>query len=104
LVNKGTYIGGYNKRSMKTKSPGYPFIGALLGVVDAPGEPYIQKDVPMYDKNGCTTLGTIAGYCMKCKMKTVMYAKKRVYMKNGRAALNGLCTICDTEMFRIGRY
>lgn len=41
-------------------------------------------------------------YCVKCKTKRDMKNEKQVTMKNGRGAISGICTVCDTKMFKIG--
>ena len=41
-------------------------------------------------------------YCVKCKTKRDMKNEKQVTMKNGRGALSGTCSVCDTKMFKIG--
>jgi len=40
-------------------------------------------------------------YCVKCKSKTDIAKAEKVTMKNGRSALKGHCTKCDTKVFRI---
>ena len=40
-------------------------------------------------------------YCVKCKSKTDIAKPEKVTMKNGRSALKGHCTKCDTKVFRI---
>ena len=41
-------------------------------------------------------------YCVKCKAKTASRDVTNVTMKNGRPAMQGLCTECGTKKFRIG--
>ncbi|MDP8260559.1 MAG: DUF5679 domain-containing protein [Candidatus Gygaella obscura] len=41
------------------------------------------------------------GYCVKCKAKRDMKDTQNVTLKNGRSALKGKCTTCDTSMFKI---
>jgi hypothetical protein len=45
----------------------------------------------------------MTGYCMKCKTKTEMKDVKPTTMKNGKPATTGLCSVCDTKMFVIGK-
>ena len=40
-------------------------------------------------------------YCVKCKAKTEIKDPKEVTMKNGSAAVAGLCSVCGTKVFRI---
>jgi hypothetical protein len=41
-------------------------------------------------------------YCVKCKTKRDMKNEKQVTMKNGRGAISGTCSVCDTKMLKIG--
>ena len=41
------------------------------------------------------------GYCVKCKTKREMKDSKEVTMKNGRKAVKGKCSKCDTGMYKI---
>ena len=43
------------------------------------------------------------GHCMKCKEKREMKDTEEVTMKNGRKAMKGVCTTCDTKMFNLLR-
>ena len=42
-------------------------------------------------------------YCMKCRTKREMKDAKAITMKNGRPATQGVCPVCGTKMFRIGK-
>ncbi len=42
-------------------------------------------------------------YCMKCRAKREMKNARSITMKNGRPATQGVCPVCGTKMFRIGR-
>ena len=42
-------------------------------------------------------------YCMKCRYKREMKDAKSIIMKNGRPATQGVCPVCGTKMFRIGK-
>ena len=42
-------------------------------------------------------------YCMKCKTKREMKSPQQITMKNGRPATQGICPVCDTKMFKIGK-
>ena len=43
------------------------------------------------------------GYCMKCHTKREMKNAKSVTMKNGKLATKGVCPVCGTKMYRIGK-
>ncbi|MCD6390918.1 MAG: hypothetical protein J7L92_02835 [Dehalococcoidia bacterium] len=42
-------------------------------------------------------------YCMKCRAKREMKDTRRITMKNGRPATRGVCSVCGTKMFKIGK-
>ena len=42
-------------------------------------------------------------YCVKCRAKTDTKNLVEVTMKNGRAAVRGVCVPCGTKKFRIGK-
>jgi hypothetical protein len=42
-------------------------------------------------------------YCMKCRAKKEIRDPRRITMKNGRPATQGLCPTCGTKVFRIGK-
>lgn len=41
-------------------------------------------------------------YCVKCKAKREMKSAQAITMKNGKPALQGICPLCGTKVFRIG--
>ena len=51
-----------------------------------------------------TAWTTMEAYCVKCKSKRSMKDEKKVTMKNGRPATTGICSICGTKMFKIGKW
>lgn len=42
------------------------------------------------------------GYCVKDKQKVEMKDARRIIMKNGKPAWQGVCPKCGTKVFRIG--
>jgi hypothetical protein len=42
-------------------------------------------------------------YCVKCKAKQEMLNPTAVTMKNGKPATQGICPVCGTKMFKIGK-
>ncbi len=42
-------------------------------------------------------------YCVKCRAKREMKGAKAITMKNGKPATQGVCPVCGTKMFRIGK-
>ncbi|MCR4407546.1 MAG: type I DNA topoisomerase [Anaerolineae bacterium] len=45
----------------------------------------------------------IVAYCVKCKDKREMRDPQALYMENGTPATRGVCPVCGTSMFRMGR-
>jgi hypothetical protein len=43
------------------------------------------------------------GYCVKCRAKREIKNARAVTLKNGRPATQGICPVCGTKMFRIGK-
>ena len=42
-------------------------------------------------------------YCMKCRKNVEISNPKLVTLKNGRPANQGVCSACDTKVFRLGK-
>ena len=42
-------------------------------------------------------------YCFKCRTKRTAKNPKPVTLKNGRPAQQGICPVCGTKLFRIGK-
>ena len=42
-------------------------------------------------------------YCMKCRTKREIKNPKSVTLKNKRPATQGVCGVCGTKLFRIGK-
>ena len=42
-------------------------------------------------------------YCIKCRAKKEMKGAKSITLKNGRPATQGVCPVCGTKMFRVGK-
>ncbi|MEA3442686.1 MAG: DUF5679 domain-containing protein [Chloroflexota bacterium] len=42
-------------------------------------------------------------YCMKCRKKVEIKNSKQITLKNGRPAVQGVCPVCGTKVFRIGK-
>ncbi len=43
------------------------------------------------------------GYCLKCREKREMQEAEPIVMKNGKPATRGVCPVCGTKMFKIGK-
>ena len=42
-------------------------------------------------------------YCVKCRAKREMKNPEQITMKNGKPATKGICPVCGTKMFKIGK-
>lgn len=42
-------------------------------------------------------------YCLKCREKQEMRDPQPITMKNGKPATTGVCSVCSTKMYRIGK-
>jgi len=42
-------------------------------------------------------------YCFKCRAKREMKNPQKVTLKNGKPATKGVCPVCGTTMYRIGK-
>ncbi len=42
-------------------------------------------------------------YCFKCRAKREIKNSEKVILKNGRPAVRGICSVCGTKVFRIGK-
>ena len=42
-------------------------------------------------------------YCVKCKTSVEIKDPQNVTLKNGKAAVSGVCPNCGTKVFRIGK-
>ncbi|MCJ7769371.1 MAG: DUF5679 domain-containing protein [Dehalococcoidales bacterium] len=42
-------------------------------------------------------------YCVKCRTKREIKNPQRVTLKNGQPATQGVCPVCGTKVFRIGK-
>ncbi len=45
----------------------------------------------------------MTAYCMKCRKKVDIKNPQQVTMKNGKPATKGVCPVCGTKVFRIGK-
>ena len=49
------------------------------------------------------TDNSMVAYCMKCKTKREMKNPQPVFTGQGTPATQGVCPVCGTKMFRMGR-
>jgi len=43
------------------------------------------------------------GYCVKCKAKREIKNPTQVTLKNGKPAIRGVCSVCGTKIFIVGK-
>jgi hypothetical protein len=53
--------------------------------------PTVEETVPVK---------TTEAYCVKCRLKRPMQDAKQIVTKSGRNAMEGLCPVCGTRLFR----
>ena len=46
-------------------------------------------------------MAAVEAYCVKCREKREIKDPKEVTMKNGRPAMEGVCPVCGTKLFRM---
>jgi len=46
----------------------------------------------------------IRAYCLKCRAKREMKNPRAITLKNGRPAIQGICSRCGAKMFRLGKF
>jgi len=46
---------------------------------------------------------SIQAYCLKCRSKREIKDPETIIMKNGRPATQGVCSVCGTKMFKLGK-
>ena len=44
----------------------------------------------------------VESYCVKCKTTRTMVDGRAVFMSNGRPGARGACSVCGTNLFKIG--
>jgi len=50
-----------------------------------------------------TALAQVEAYCIKCKTKRQMLNAREVTLKNGCLAVQGNCSVCGTQLIRMGK-
>lgn len=45
----------------------------------------------------------VQAYCVKCKKKVDIKDPEEVTMKNNRPAVRGICPVCGTKIYKIGK-
>jgi hypothetical protein len=42
-------------------------------------------------------------YCFKCRAKREIKNAQNITLKNGKPAIQGICSVCETKVFRMGK-
>ena len=63
------------------------------------GEPE-PKTVATKDRSESDDISTIEAYCVKCHQKRVIQEARKIITQKGRRAIEGICPICGTKLFR----
>ena len=71
-------------------------IGDLKKAVD-------ELDDSKNNSNDSPSASNVQAYCVKCKAKREIKNPIQSELKNGRPAIKGTCSICDTRVCRIGK-
>ena len=58
---------------------------------------------PSYSGSKNGKEGGMQAYCMKCRTKREIKNPRSIVMKNKRPAIQGVCPVCGTKLFRIGK-
>jgi Zn finger protein HypA/HybF involved in hydrogenase expression len=45
----------------------------------------------------------VEAYCFKCRAKREIRNPQKVTLKNGKSAMQGVCPVCGTKVFRISK-
>ncbi len=73
----------------------------VLPEPSAPVEPMTVEPAEVVSEVPLAALEVVYGYCMKCKTQRAIKEEREVTMKNGRKALQGTCTTCGSQIFKI---
>ena len=63
----------------------------------------ILKGDPTRHQKAKKEVEPMQAYCVKCRAKRQMRDARAITMKNGKPATQGVCPVCGTKMFRIGK-
>lgn len=85
------------QRSAHSQSIGYP--QAPLRVHEANPEEIVET-IQEWQAKSVSNEEHIQAYCVKCRQKRPLHSPKRVTTKSGRHALEGLCPVCGSKLFR----
>ena len=84
------------------------FVTSVLGDEQRPVEAGLERERLVFNRSkgnfGHQEEETMAvAYCMKCKKKVEIKNPKQITTNNSRLAVRGVCSVCGTKVFRIGK-
>ncbi len=59
-----------------------------------------KEDVAAHRQHAGPVVERTAAYCVKCHEKRIMQNARKITTKNGRNAMEGICPVCGTKLFR----
>jgi len=48
-------------------------------------------------------MADVKGWCMRCRAERMIAEAQEVTMRNNRPATKGVCPVCGTAMYRLGK-
>ena len=74
-----------------------------LAITQIPGTTHLDRFVLILYYSFKNWRIPMEAYCMKCRAKKEMKDARRITMKNGKPATQGVCPTCGTKMYKIGK-
>ncbi len=93
------YYGGADKVTCVASARLEDFVNQLVST-PAPGSP---RFLVIPGPQSPAPNPQLQAYCLKCRAKREMNNARAITMKNGKPAIQGICPVCGTKMFRIGK-
>jgi hypothetical protein len=98
----------------------WPTLASILALAQEKeskkGSCFDEKSPPWHSQESSTDISSqyrefevmtlsdaLTDYSVKCRTKREMKNAKSITMKNGKPATQGVCPVCGTKMFRIGK-
>ena len=93
------YYGGADKVTCVASAKLEDFVNQLVST-PVPGSP---RFLVIPGPQSLSPNPQLQAYCLKCRAKREMNNALAITMKNGKPAIQGICPVCGTKMFRIGK-
>jgi len=96
------YYGGADKVACVASAKLSELLDQLVGVRESVPSPTYAPPIEIsITPVTPTPIKRVQGYCVKCRSKRVMKNARAITMKNGKPAIQGVCSVCGSKMFRI---